>query len=86
MTNATQTYTDYPFTSNGVNFISRIADHSPFVGMLKNVPADAFTQMNIEAVEQMIGDVSLLTHAELLAELERVNEGSTHSWILLGAN
>ena len=84
MTNAT--YTDYPFTSNGLNFISRISDTSPFVGMLKNIPAKDFAQMNIEAVTDLIGDVSLLTTAELLAELERVNEGATHSWILLGAN
>jgi hypothetical protein len=79
-------YTDYPFTANGINFISRISNTSPFVGMLKNVPAEEFTQMNIQAVTELIGDASLLTTAELLAELERVNEGSTHSWILLGAN
>ena len=84
MTNAT--YTDYPFTANGINFVSRIADNSPFVGMLKKVPAEVFQQMNIEAITEIIGDASLLTTAELLAELERVNEGATHSWILLGAN
>jgi hypothetical protein len=76
-------YTDYPFTANGVNFVSRIADHSPFVGMLKNVPAPVFTQMNIEAVRDLIGDASLFTRDELLAELERINEGATHSYILL---
>jgi len=84
MTN--ETYTDYPFTSNGVNFISRILDNSPFLGMIKKMPADVFTQMNIQAVTELIGDVSLLSTAELLAELERVNEGATHSFILLGAN
>jgi hypothetical protein len=82
MTNAT--YTDYPFTSNGVNFISRIADHSPFLGAIKNLPADVFIQMNIQAVTEMLGDASLFTRDELLAELDRVNEGATHSWILLG--
>lgn len=79
-------YTDYPFTSNGVNFISRISDTSPFVGMLKNVPTEDFISMNQQAVLEMIGDVSLLSRAELLAELERINEGATHSLILLGAN
>ena len=86
MTNATQTYIDYPFTSNGVNFISRILDNSPFLGMLKNIPAEEFISMNQQAVLEMIGDVSLLSRAELLAELERINEGATHSFILLGAN
>ena len=79
-------YTDYPFTSNGVNFISRISNTSPFVGMLKNVPTEAFIAMNQQAVLELIGDASLLSTAELLEELERVNEGSSHSWILLGAN
>jgi hypothetical protein len=76
-------YTDYPFTADGVNFVSRIADHSPFVGMLKNVPAPVFTQMNIDAIKDLIGDASLFTREQLLAELERINEGATHSYILL---
>jgi hypothetical protein len=80
------TYTDYPFTANGINFVSRIADHSPFVGMLKNVPAPVFTQMNIEAVRDLIGDASLMTLDEIQDELDRVNEGASHSWILLGEN
>jgi len=80
------TYTDYPFTANGINFVSRIADNSPFVGMLKNVPAPVFTQMNIEAVRDLIGDASLMTLDEIQDELNRVNEGATHSWILLGEN
>ena len=84
MTNAT--YTDYPFTSNGVNFISRINNDSPFASRLASLPRQIVDEMNIDAVTQMIGDASLLTTAELLAELERVNEGGTHAFILLGAN
>ena len=80
------TYTDYPFTTNGVNFVSRIMDNSPFAKTIPNLPAGLFSEMNISAVTQMIGDVSLLTKAELLSELERVNEGATHAFILLGAN
>jgi hypothetical protein len=80
------TYTDYPFTADGVNFVSRIADHSPFLGALKNIPAEQFIEMNIQAVQELLGRPSLMTQAEILAELERVNDGATHSWILLGAN
>lgn len=78
------TYTDYPFTADGIRFISRIADHSPFVGTLKNIPADEFAQMNISAITELLGRPSLMTTAEILTELARVNEGATHSWILLG--
>jgi hypothetical protein len=80
------TYTDYPFTADGVNFVSRIADHSPFLGALKNIPAEQFIQMNIQAIQELLGRPSLMTQAEILSELERVNDGATHSWILLGAN
>ena len=82
----TNTYTDYPFTANGVNFVSRIFDHSPFVSTISKLPAGEFASLNIQAITEIIGDASLLTTAELLEELERVNEGSSHSWILLGAN
>ena len=82
----TNNYTDYPFTADGINFVSRIADHSPFLGAIKNIPTDEFTKMNISAITELLGRPSLMTTAEILAELERVNEGATHSWILLGAN
>lgn len=80
------TYTDYPFTADGVNFVSRIANHSPFLGAIKNIPADDFAQMNIQAVRDLIGNASLMTQAEIISELYRVNDGATHSWILLGVN
>ena len=79
-------YTDYPFTSNGVNFISRISNESPFARQLASLPREIVDGMNIDAVTQMIGDASKFTTAELLKELERVNEGGTHAFILLGAN
>jgi hypothetical protein len=79
-------YTDYKFTADGINFVSRIADHSPFLGAIKNLPAEDFIALNISAITDLLGRPSLMTKAEILAELERVNEGATHSWILLGAN
>jgi len=80
------TYTDYPFTADGVNFVSRIADHSPFLGPIRNLPAEDFIALNISAVTELLGRPSLMTKEEILEELERVNFGATHSWILLGDN
>ena len=79
-------YTDYPFTADGVNFVSRIADHSPFLGVIRNLPAQEFIALNISAVTELLGRPSLMTQEEILEELERVNDGATHSWILLGDN
>jgi len=79
----TPNYKDYPFTANGVKFISRINSNSPFAGRLAMLPTQIVTDMNIQAVTEMIGDASLLTRDELLAELERVNDGGTHAFIML---
>ena len=79
----TTNYTDYPFVVNGVKFISRINADSPFAGSLAKLPNQVVTDLNIQAVTELVGNASLLTRDELLAELERVNEGGTHAFILL---
>ena len=82
----TTTYTDFPFTVNGVNFISRIHANSEFLSRILSLPAGVFDTMNTQAVQEIIGDPSLLTRDELLEELDRVNDGGTHAFILLGEN
>jgi len=84
MTNTT--YTDFPFTVNGVNFISRIYSHSEFLNKINSLPAGIFAQVNQDAIRDIIGDPSLLTTDELMAELDRVNEGGSHAFIMLGEN
>jgi hypothetical protein len=84
MTNAT--YTDYPFTLKGVNFISRVYTHSHLAQTIASLPEGVFAQLNQDAVSEIVGDPSLLSTPELLSELERVNEGGTHAFILLGEN
>ena len=79
-------YTDYPFTLNGVNFISRVYTHSDMAQRIASLPKGVFAEINQDAVMEIVGDPSLLSTAELLSELERVNEGGTHAFILLGAN
>jgi hypothetical protein len=81
MTNTT--YTDFPFTTNGVNFISRVFDNSPFLSRIKSLPEGVFTALNIQAVTELVGDASLLTRDELLNELETINAGGSHAFILL---
>ena len=76
-------YTDYPFVVNGVKFISRINTNSPFAGTLAKLPTQVVTDLNIQAVTEMIGDASLFTRDELLDELARINDGGTHAFILL---
>ena len=84
MTNST--YIDYPFTANGVNFISRVYSHSELSKTIANLPAGIFAQLNQEAVAELIGDPSKLSIPELLQELTHINKGGSHSFILLGDN
>lgn len=79
----TSTYQDFPFTAYGVKFISRVDKGSALYPRINSLPSGLFTQMNIEAVTNMIGNASLLTRDELLAELEKVNEGGSYAFILL---
>ena len=79
----TTDYKDYPFTVNGVKFISRINANAPFAGTLAKMPAQVVADLNIQAVTELVGDASLLTRDELLAELEHINDGGTHAFILL---
>ena len=82
----TQTYTDYPFSVDGVNFISRIYSHSEFLSSVQNLPAGVFEALNIQALQELMGSPKLLTIEEVQDELDRVNEGGSHAFILLGEN
>lgn len=79
----TTNYTDYKFTANGVNFISRIHANSPLRAQIENLPAGVFQKLNQDAIHDIIGDASLLTRDELVSELERVNAGGSHAFIML---
>jgi hypothetical protein len=80
----TTTYTDFPFTAQGVNFISRVYSNSEFLPQIQNLPAGVFEKLNEDAVRDIIGDPSKLSTDELIRELERINEGGSHAFILLG--
>ena len=82
----TTTYIDYPFTANGINFISRIYDNFHLAKEIQNIPSKVFQELNSDAIRDTIGDVSKLSNVELLNELDRVNAGGTGAFILLGEN
>lgn len=79
----TTNYTDYKFSANGVKFISRVFDNSPFLSQIKSMPEGIFAQLNQSAISDLLGDASLLTNDELVSELEKINAGGSHAFILL---
>lgn len=80
------TYTDYPFTAKGINFISRIHADSPFAEKIAELPEGVFVQMNVQAVNDMLTISKTFTLDEIQLELDRVNAGGSHAFILLGDN
>jgi hypothetical protein len=82
----TTEYKDFPFTAGGVNYISRLYSHSPFLPIVEKMPAGVFDSMNIKAVQEMLKLTKTYTLLELEAELKRVNENATHAFLLLGDN
>ena len=82
----TTTYIDYPFTANGVNFISRVYSHSNMSKKIASLPEGVFAQINQDAVRDLIGDPSLLSTPELLRELTTLNAGGSGAFIMLGDN
>lgn len=84
MTN--RTYTDFPFTTNGVNFVSRIYSDSPFLSRIANLPEGVFTAMNIDAVNDLITFNSTVTLEDIQESLDHINAGGSHAFIMLGEN
>jgi hypothetical protein len=82
----TTEYKDFPFTAGGVNYISRLYSHSPFLPVVERMPAGMFDSMNINAVNEMLTLGKTFTLLEIEAELKRVNENATHAFLLLGDN
>ena len=75
----TNEWDSYPFSVDGVNFVSKIRKGSEFAMRLLFVPNEVFTQMNIRAIRETIGSVATMTRSEILAELEINNHGGINA-------
>ena len=73
----------YPFTVDGVEFVSLIDPNGSMYKTIQNVPASVFTLMNEGAIREMIGKVSLMSKSEIQTELDRVNDGYSQAYLAL---
>ena len=70
-------WNEFPFSANGVNFISKVSNDSPLLPRILNLTPGVFDKMNQDAVSVFIDDV---TSEESIAErLNFLNEGATHA-------
>ena len=79
----TDNWISYPFSVEGVNFVSKLDPKGSFYSMVERLPAGIFASENARAIAELIGNPNLLTPEELEDELDRVNEGATQALLCL---
>jgi len=79
----TDNWAQYPFSVNGVNFVSKIDTNGSFYPQISRMPNVMVEIMNQDAIKQLVGDPTLLTTAELQAELETINAGASQALLCL---
>jgi hypothetical protein len=73
----------YPFTVDGVEFVSLLDPNGSMYQQVSKIPASVFTAMNEGAIREIIGKVSLMSKSEIQAELDRVNDGYSQAYLAL---
>jgi hypothetical protein len=73
----------YPFTVDGVEFVSLVNPNGTMYKQVSKVPAHVFNAMNEGAIRELIGKVSLMSKSEIQTELDRVNDGYSQAYLAL---
>ena len=73
----------YPFTVDGVEFLSLINPEGSMYKKITQLPEGVFVAMNEGAIRQMIGSVSTMSKSEIQDELDKVNEGYHEAYLAL---
>ena len=79
----TDNWAQFPFSVNGVNFVSKIDTNGSFYPALSQMPTVMVDMINTQAITELVGDPTLMTTAELQAELDAVNLGATQALLCL---
>jgi hypothetical protein len=72
----TTNWAKFPVSVDGVDFVSEIDPDGSFYPQLSRLPQQAIQDFHEQMIHELIGNPSLLSRQELLAELERVNDGA----------
>jgi hypothetical protein len=72
----------FPFTYQGVNFVSRISQDSRYLAQILSM-GQAFIDMNISAIDEFMPDLVSLSIDELNERLAIINDGGTQMFLEL---
>ena len=79
----TTNWVSYPFTVNGINFVSKLDPQGSFYPQVERLPAGVFTAENIRMITELVGDPTKLSADELQAELDACNLGASQAILAL---
>ena len=73
----------YPFTVDGVNFLSLINPNGSMYQTISKLPANVFATMNEGAIRSLIGSVTNMSKSEIQENLDRANDGYSQAYLAL---
>ena len=79
----TDNWASFPFSVNGVNFVSKLDTNGSFYPQISQMPDVMVEAINRDAITQLVGDPTKMTTEELQAELDAVNLGATQAILAL---
>lgn len=79
----TDNWASFPFSVNGVNFVSKLDTNGSFYPQISRMPAELVDMINRDAITELVGDPTKMTTEELQAELDAVNLGATQAILAL---
>ena len=79
----TDNWASFPFSVNGVNFVSKLDTNGSFYPQISRMPAAMVEMINRDAITELVGDPTKMTTEELQAELDSVNLGATQAILAL---
>ena len=79
----TTNWASYPFTVEGVEFVSLLDPQGSFYPQVERLPAGLFTAENARMVSNLIGNPALMTREQLELELETINAGASQAILAL---
>jgi len=83
MTNTITRFALFPFEHKGFNFVSKIEIESNTYTQVINLPDGAFINMNKGMIDELLTITENTTKDEIIAQLEKINEGGTYALLEL---
>jgi hypothetical protein len=83
MTNTITRFALFPFTHKGFDFVSHVEIESNVYPQIVNLPEGMFITMNKSMIDELLTITENSTRDEVLAQLEKINEGGSYAFLEL---